>query len=90
MTGTGLITYKEAAALLGLKDGTLYAMVSRKSIPHVRLSPRIVRFDRAELEAWISANSQLPRVEVASRGDSRQLEVPGTSEAVGSGGTRSC
>ncbi len=47
-----LLTYAEAAALLGLKLPTLYTLVYRRSVPHVRLSGRIVRFDPVVLEAW--------------------------------------
>ncbi len=50
-----LLTYAEAGELLGLKLSTLYAMVSRRQLPHVRLGGRLVRFDRAELESWIAA-----------------------------------
>jgi excisionase family DNA binding protein len=48
-----LLTYTQAANLLGLKLSTLYAMVSRRQVPHVRLGGRLVRFDRAELETWL-------------------------------------
>lgn len=49
-----LMSYQEAADLLGLQPGTLYSMVSRRQIPHIRLGSRLVRFDRAELEAWLA------------------------------------
>ena len=49
-----LIAYREAASLLGLPVGTLYALVSRRQIPHVRLGRRLVRFDAAELTTWVS------------------------------------
>lgn len=32
-------------------------MVRRHEIPHVRLGPRFVRFDREELERWLSERS---------------------------------
>ena len=50
-----LITYTEAAELIGVQQGTLYSMVSRRQIPHIRLSARLVRFDQDELAAWIDA-----------------------------------
>jgi excisionase family DNA binding protein len=55
-----LMTYQETANRLGLCLSTLYAMVSRGQIPHIRLGPRLVRFDTDEVHAWISAR----RVEV--------------------------
>jgi excisionase family DNA binding protein len=48
-----LLTYAAAADFLGIKRGTLYAWVHEGRIPHVRFSERCVRFDRAELEAWV-------------------------------------
>jgi len=50
-----LLTYKKAAARLGMPVGTLYALVSEGRIPHIRLSRRMVRFDPEELEGWIDA-----------------------------------
>jgi excisionase family DNA binding protein len=47
-----LISYDDAAALLGLARGTLASMVHRRQIPHVRMGPRLVRFDQEELVAW--------------------------------------
>ena len=48
-----LLNYKEAAQYLSLKLGTIYAMVSRKQIPHIRLNGRLVRFNKSELDKWI-------------------------------------
>jgi excisionase family DNA binding protein len=48
-----MLTYAEAAQRTALPIGTLYALVSRKEIPHVRFGKRLVRFPVAELDAWI-------------------------------------
>jgi excisionase family DNA binding protein len=48
-----LLTYDQAAKLVNLKIGTLYALVSQKRVPHVRLGRRLVRFSRSELNAWL-------------------------------------
>lgn len=48
-----LLSYQQVAELAGVPVGTVYAWVSRKRIPHIRLGPRLVRFDPAELTAWI-------------------------------------
>jgi excisionase family DNA binding protein len=53
--GRVLLTYAQAATQLGLKPGTLYSMVSRKEIPHIRLGPRLVRFDEDDLCRWIES-----------------------------------
>ncbi len=49
-----LIDYGAAAELLGIPLGTLYEWVSRKKLPHVRLGPRLVRFDEDELRDWLN------------------------------------
>lgn len=49
-----LLDYEQAAAYLSVPVGTLRAMVHRKTIPHHRLGPRTVRFDRADLDAWLA------------------------------------
>ena len=48
-----MLGYADAAQLLGVPVGTLYAWVSQKRIPHVRLGPRLVRFERSKLAQWI-------------------------------------
>ncbi len=55
-----LLTYKQAAAFLNVELGTLYAWVHHKRVPFIRLSPRTVRFDEAELERWIGSRRQEP------------------------------
>lgn len=47
------LKYAQAAVLLSVKVPTLYSWVSRGLIPHVRLSPRVVRFRRDDLERWL-------------------------------------
>ncbi|MCB9026760.1 MAG: helix-turn-helix domain-containing protein [Bdellovibrionaceae bacterium] len=49
-----IINYNTAAEFLGIKIGTLYSMVSRKEIPHIRLSPRLVSFSKQVLSDWLS------------------------------------
>jgi excisionase family DNA binding protein len=52
-----MLTYEEAAELLGLKIATLYAMVSQRRIPAYRYGNRMVRFSRNELLAWMADRS---------------------------------
>lgn len=49
------VGYDAAAAITGFSKPTLYSMVSRKQIPHYRMSRRCVRFSVEELESWIAA-----------------------------------
>jgi len=48
-----MISYKEAAEILGLPLGTVYSLVCQRRIPHHRLGPRLVRFQREDLEQWL-------------------------------------
>jgi len=53
------MTVQETAAYLGISTDTIYEMVRRKEIPHIRLRRRIL-FRRDTLDAWLS------RMEAAS------------------------
>lgn len=48
-----LLTYAEVQARTGWALGTLYAMVARRQLPHVRLGPRSVRFRLEDIERLI-------------------------------------
>lgn len=58
------LTYPQAADLLSVPLGTLYSWVHQQRIPHIRISGRLVRFEKAELERWLDQQ----RVAVATRG----------------------
>jgi excisionase family DNA binding protein len=57
------LTYRQLAQRLNAKLGTLYALVSEKRIPHVRLGKRFVRFSRAAIDAWVAEQVVAPRPE---------------------------
>jgi excisionase family DNA binding protein len=46
-------SYKTAHERTGLPLGTLYALVSNKKIPHLRLNRRHVLFPADDLLAWL-------------------------------------
>lgn len=52
-----LLTYAQAAQLIGIPINTLYALVSQRRIPHVRLGPRFVRFPKDQLLAWVQSKA---------------------------------
>jgi excisionase family DNA binding protein len=52
--------YEEASVFLKICIGTLYALVSRRQIPHVRFSGRIVRFSEKDLTEWRNAHRIAP------------------------------
>lgn len=48
-----LLTYEQAAAVLGVPKATLIYWTFKKRVPHYRLGARTVRFRRADLEDWL-------------------------------------
>ncbi len=62
-----LIGYGEASQILGVKRGTLYCWVSRRSIPFIRLGRRVVRFDPLALQEWVDQRTVLPDAELMPR-----------------------
>ncbi len=58
--GEQLLTYQEAAKLLGMKVSTLYSLVFHRKVPHIRLTGKMVRFSDQELSAWVQASRVEP------------------------------
>jgi excisionase family DNA binding protein len=54
-----LIPIQEAALYTGLSIHTLYAMVSQRRVPFVRVG-RLVKFDVELLDKWIKQNTVMP------------------------------
>jgi excisionase family DNA binding protein len=55
-----LLTYAQLSELLNVPVGTLHALVHHKRIPHVRLGPRLVRFDSDVLDRFVRARQVPP------------------------------
>lgn len=55
-----LLTYRDVAALLGVRLGTIYSMVSRRQIPFVRVGRRLVRFSKRRVEQWLQGRAVEP------------------------------
>lgn len=51
------VRYKAAAAYTGIPEGSLRSMVCTKSIPHIRVGPRMVLLDLDQLDAWLAART---------------------------------
>jgi excisionase family DNA binding protein len=58
-----LLDMNEASNLLGLKKSTLYAIVMRKQIAHVKLG-KLTRFRPEDIQAFINKNLVEERKEV--------------------------
>lgn len=54
---TPILTYPQAAEFLGIPVGSLYALVNRKEISHLRLGKRWVRFRQDDLIKWLNEKS---------------------------------
>lgn len=52
------LTYAQLSLLLNLPIGTCYSLVSKKRIPFVRFGRRLIRFRRADIEAWVADKSR--------------------------------
>ena len=53
-----LLRYEDAAKLLKMPKGTLMHWTIEGKVPHIRLGPKSVRFDRAALVAWARSLSK--------------------------------
>ncbi|SLM46770.1 protein of unknown function [Nitrospira japonica] len=51
-----LLSIQDVAVYTGLSVHTLYAMVSKRRIPHIKLG-RLTKFDRVEIDKWIASKS---------------------------------
>lgn len=56
-----VLDYGGAERLTSIKRATLYALVSERRIPHIRIGRRFVRFSKRELLAWLQQHRVLPR-----------------------------
>ncbi len=50
-----LMTTKQAARALTISERTLYSLTKSGAIPAVRLGPRGLRYDPADLRRWIES-----------------------------------
>jgi len=53
-----LLTYQEVQDITGIPMGTLYCLVHKRKIPHVRLGPRTVRFKGTDINTWLTDGYQ--------------------------------
>ena len=54
-----LLKVEEAAKLLQVSRDTIYEMVHRGEMPHIKIG-RIIRIPRTGLERWVTVESGLP------------------------------
>ena len=54
--------YEFASKITGISKNTLYALVFKKRIPHIKLNRRFIRFSKNDLECWLVNHKIEPRV----------------------------
>ncbi len=54
-----LLSVREAGYYTGLSPHTLYAMVSQRRIPYVKVG-RLTKFDVGLLDAWLKQHTVMP------------------------------
>lgn len=69
------LTAAEAAAHLQVCVRTLKTWVAERTVPHVRLPGRVLRFDREALDVWARERSVAPVPDVRTR----STQMPSTN-----------
>ncbi len=64
-----LMNATEAARVLKVPRWSLYDLVRRNAIPHVKLSERRIRFDPVTLQQWIKAGGNAQANAAQTNGD---------------------
>jgi excisionase family DNA binding protein len=70
-----LLTKKQVAEMLGIKESTLYAWVHQNRIPHLKIGKRLLRFREKDIIAWLSDMEVQPDPHVAPKPRARRLLV---------------
>lgn len=51
-----ILTTEQVAKILSVDVTTIYGLVKKKIIPHVKLTGKILRFKENEIQKWIDDN----------------------------------
>jgi excisionase family DNA binding protein len=54
MTADSLLTDESAAVLLGVESRTIRAWRMRLGLPFIRISARVIRIRKADLDRWLA------------------------------------
>jgi predicted DNA-binding transcriptional regulator AlpA len=57
-TTTNLLSAQQVADMMGYEVHWVWNKVKAGEIPHFRLSPKNIRFDPVEIEAWLAKKHQ--------------------------------
>lgn len=61
-----LLRAREVTERYGIPTSTVYALASKRGIPHVVFGEKCVRFPEAEIEAWLAAQLRRPGPKTAA------------------------
>lgn len=76
---TRLMTASQTAQILNISKPRLYDLVKRGIVPHVRLG-RQVRFDKGQIEDWISRGGTPLKIKYPSKHDGgREVTINDTA-----------
>ena len=70
-----LLKIPDAARLLNVKPSTIYSYLEQ-GMPHIRFSPRCIRFEEKDLQAWVAQC----RYAKTSGGDMKSNSAKGVGE----------
>jgi excisionase family DNA binding protein len=62
-----VLTFKEAAAYMGLSESCVYKWTMAGTVPHYKPRGKMIYFDRAELESWLLQNRITPAAEIEAK-----------------------
>ena len=57
MRKSPLMKVAQVSEMIDVKEKTIYDWVHKRQIPHLKLG-RLVRFDRSEIESWLSTKKR--------------------------------
>ena len=56
-TAADLLTDQELAAELAIEPRTLRLWRNTRALPHLRITPRVIRYRRGDIDAWLARRS---------------------------------
>lgn len=71
------LTVKQVSELTGLAKQTIYTEVYKRSIPFIHFGPRLLRFEREKIEAWMLNRPFKPLAEAVRERKAERAEAIG-------------
>lgn len=71
-----LLTIDDIAEKLQVKKSTIYSLVHKNRIPHIKLTGKLLRFRETEIQEWIDRGSESTDVSLPSEGETKTKKRP--------------